>query len=149
MPTVIPPTLETLIRTQAQLAEDMQRLGFPWLRETVGQVEAGRRRITLEEAFALSVVLYDHTNELFRSPGPIRLSDSWEVAGVHLGVDEEGPSQLVDAIRQRDHLRDEVERYVKLTDEARAAIQTLEEMIAKWKSTTSAVSNREGRQDRT
>jgi len=42
---------------QQDLAERMRELGWKWVRQTVGEVENGRRRLTAEEVFGLSVAL--------------------------------------------------------------------------------------------
>jgi transcriptional regulator with XRE-family HTH domain len=42
---------------QQDLADRMRVLGWKWVRQTVGEVENGRRRLTAEEVFALSVAL--------------------------------------------------------------------------------------------
>ena len=94
--------------TQGELAGDMQRLGFAWLRETVGQIETGRRRVALEEALALSVVLNDETGELYDCDGPISLSPSWDVSGLMIALVAEA-SQLAEARRHRDRLRREAD----------------------------------------
>jgi transcriptional regulator with XRE-family HTH domain len=90
---------------QADLAGEMTRLGFAWLRETVGQIETGRRRVALEEALALSVVLSDESGELYDCDGPIALSPSWDVFGLTISLTAEEPSQLAEARRHRDRLR--------------------------------------------
>jgi len=90
---------------QEDLATDMMRLGFTWLRETVGQIERGVRRVTLEEALALSVVLNDETGELYDCDGPISLSPSWDVFGLTITLTAEEPSQLAEARRHSDRLR--------------------------------------------
>jgi transcriptional regulator with XRE-family HTH domain len=42
---------------QQDLAERMRALGWKWVRQTVGEVENNRRRLSAEEVFGLSVAL--------------------------------------------------------------------------------------------
>jgi hypothetical protein len=42
---------------QASVAVRMKALGFPWLRQTVGEVEKGRRQVTTKEVLGLSLVM--------------------------------------------------------------------------------------------
>lgn len=55
---------------QEDLAERMRDLGYgEWIRQTVSNVEARKRRLTAEEAFALSVAL-DVALTSLMFPGP-------------------------------------------------------------------------------
>ena len=49
---------------QADVAERMQRLGHPWRRVTVSEVERGRRNVTVPELLALVLVLGTTAGEL-------------------------------------------------------------------------------------
>jgi transcriptional regulator with XRE-family HTH domain len=49
---------------QAEVAERMQRLGHPWRRVTVSEVERGRRNVTVPELLALSLVFGMTVGEL-------------------------------------------------------------------------------------
>ena len=89
--------------TQEALAADMQRVGFQWLRETVAQIESHNRRLTLEEACALSLVLDDGDGELFASFAPISLSESLTVASIKVSVSVK-EMELLEARRRRDEL---------------------------------------------
>jgi transcriptional regulator with XRE-family HTH domain len=106
--------------TQGDLATDMTRLGLAWLRETVGQIERGVRRVTLEEALALSVVLDDKDGELYDCDGPISLSPSWDVFGLTITLTAEEPSQLAEARRHRDRLRRKSDDRVRMAWIAKA-----------------------------
>jgi hypothetical protein len=124
--------------TQGDLAEDMQRLGFPWVRETVGQIETGRRRVALEEALALSVVLNDEHGELYDCDGPISLSPSWDVFGLTITLVAEEPSQLAEARRHRDRLRRTLRDQVSMTyianeraDATQRELEEVDDQIAK------------------
>jgi transcriptional regulator with XRE-family HTH domain len=43
--------------TQQQVATGMTQLGFDWVRQTVGQIETGDRRVTAAELIGLALVL--------------------------------------------------------------------------------------------
>lgn len=51
---------------QASLAARMQGLGYRWLRQTVSEVEADRRRVTLEEIVGLAYALSTSVRALAR-----------------------------------------------------------------------------------
>ena len=55
--------------TQAELGEAMATLGFPWYRQTVAEVEAGRRSVTLEEVVALASFFDLRPQVLLTTPG--------------------------------------------------------------------------------
>jgi transcriptional regulator with XRE-family HTH domain len=90
--------------TQETLAADMQRSGFPWFRETVAQIEGGRRRVALDEALALSLVLDDEDGELYDCDGPISLSGSLDVSSVRVSASAK-TTELIEARRRRERLR--------------------------------------------
>ena len=123
--------------TQADIAGEMVGLGFPWLRETVGQIETGRRRVALEEALALSVVLNDELGELYECDRAIALSPSWKVFGLTISLAAEEPSQLAEARRRRDRLRrvhnDRVSMAIMVGKEmvrSQAELEEIEQQIA-------------------
>jgi transcriptional regulator with XRE-family HTH domain len=54
---------------QQDLADRMRGLGYKWVRQTVGEAENSRRRLTVEETFALALAL-DTTVERLMMPQP-------------------------------------------------------------------------------
>lgn len=61
---------------QAEVAERMQRLGHPWRRVTVSEVERGRRNVTVPELLALSVLFGMTVGELLDPRRPDQRSGS-------------------------------------------------------------------------
>ncbi len=59
---------------QEDVAEGMRKLGHPWTRQTVGEVEQGRRNVTVDELLALGLVLeaapFDLLNPIPIGGGP-------------------------------------------------------------------------------
>lgn len=53
---------------QGDVADRMRALGFKWVRQTVSEVEAGRRRVSAEELLALALCL-DTTVPALLGPG--------------------------------------------------------------------------------
>jgi transcriptional regulator with XRE-family HTH domain len=55
--------------SQSDLARAMGELGFGWVRQTVGEVEAGRRRLEYDELVALAAYFDMPVNAILGSPG--------------------------------------------------------------------------------
>jgi 8-oxo-dGTP diphosphatase len=70
---------------QSDLADRMRALGWKWVRQTVGEVENDRRRLTAEEILGVAISLETTMQRLL---APIR-EDKWIQlpAGMHLSVD--------------------------------------------------------------
>lgn len=71
--------------TQQQLADRMSEAGFSWSRETVFQVESGRRRVSVEELVGLSM-LDSSAGSLLNSKEPVAVSDAMSVQAVELSA---------------------------------------------------------------
>lgn len=84
--------------TQAQLAEAVNRLGFSWSRVTVAEIEAGSRRVSLEELVAIAALFATPLIELLL-PAPFhylrlpngRIAEPTELLSLVTGIgsDEE------------------------------------------------------------
>jgi 8-oxo-dGTP pyrophosphatase MutT (NUDIX family)/transcriptional regulator with XRE-family HTH domain len=60
---------------QADLADRMRALGWKWVRQTVGEIENGRRRVSSDELIGLSYALEtDVGNLLLPAPGEVRIA---------------------------------------------------------------------------
>jgi transcriptional regulator with XRE-family HTH domain len=60
---------------QSDLAERMRALGWKWVRQTVAEIEASRRRVLAAELIGLSFALEtDVANLLLPAPGEARLA---------------------------------------------------------------------------
>jgi hypothetical protein len=53
---------------QQDLADRMRELGYKWVRQTVGEAENGRRRLTGDEIFALALALNTTVQRLMTPP---------------------------------------------------------------------------------
>jgi transcriptional regulator with XRE-family HTH domain len=55
---------------QSELADRMRALGWKWVRQTVGEVESNRRRLTAEELYGLAEALEVSIPQLMTPPDP-------------------------------------------------------------------------------
>jgi transcriptional regulator with XRE-family HTH domain len=79
---------------QSDLADRMRSLGWKWVRQTVGEVERGGRRLTAEELFGLAICLETTLQRLLEPPP----RDEW----VQLPSGESvAPGVLTDVARGR------------------------------------------------
>jgi len=76
---------------QADVAERMARLGHPWTRQTVGEVERGQRNVTAAELLAVALALGATVADLL-DPRPATLGPSRPVVGPDVAV---GPAARV------------------------------------------------------
>jgi transcriptional regulator with XRE-family HTH domain len=61
---------------QSDLADRMRALGWKWVRQTVGEIENGRRRVSCDELIGLSYALETEVgNLLLPAPGEVRLAE--------------------------------------------------------------------------
>lgn len=50
--------------SQTYVAENMQQVGYTWTQQTVSEIEAGRRRLLVDEVYLLSAVIGTTLDEL-------------------------------------------------------------------------------------
>ena len=92
--------------SQTDLAERMESLGHRWLRQTVGQIEAGRRSVSVDELLGLAVSLQTAVSGLLSPMGP-----AWqpEVDHVDLGLPELTSAREAESIIRTGTSPDEAE----------------------------------------
>jgi transcriptional regulator with XRE-family HTH domain len=77
--------------SQASVAARMNQLGFPWIRQTVGDCESGRRQVSAPELLGLAHALTLSVGDLIVPPrGEFVTMPFGQRVGVPVTIDDEG-----------------------------------------------------------
>jgi transcriptional regulator with XRE-family HTH domain len=98
--------------SQSDLARAMGELGFGWVRQTAGEVEAGRRRLEYEELVALAAYFDMPVNAILISPG-----GSPPYSAVRVGDKVVSIRTWVNLCMPREHMKPAGEYQAKAADD--------------------------------